>query len=77
MLNSSLNALRATTPCKGKFCDFINLQQLYFYFRMIEAALTADPTNTELLQLQSDLNTLITLTKQSIGTLSSNDKVIQ
>ena len=44
---------------------------------MIEAALTADPTNTELLQLQSDLNTLITLTKQSMGTLSSNDKVIQ
>ena len=51
--------------------------RLYFYFRMIEAALTADPTNTELLQLQSDLNTLITLTKQSMGTLSSNDKVIQ
>ena len=42
---------------------------------MIEVALTADPTNTELLQLQSDLNTLITLTKQSLGTPSSNNKV--
>ena len=45
---------------------------------MIEAALSADPNNPELKQLETDLKTLISLTKQSMGipeSSSNNTKV--
>ena len=40
---------------------------------MINAALRADPENAELQQLKTDLETLIQLTKQSMGVVNNVD----
>ena len=57
----------------GPDCSVQQMNYVCFLFSMIEMALKADPSNSELLQLKTDLETLIQLTKDDIDTQKESE----